>query len=583
MKSMKNLGFVLVAMLLVAGLAVLYAKTETIDLREPNRIAGSLRDLKEIDARWDVDVLRASLESDVQAVAPVSRREDAEKALTSLEKAAANTGSEALNTDLAELVREFRNKARLVDQFMSIHAQTKAALAGVRTHTKDLGNQAAQMKLQSARMDESIERLNVAAAIYFTLGQEDRYNAVYSALTDLDALANGFPQVLRERATLATDAGRALLDRKAEQMRLVGEIGRSTSGPRIEHMTQQFSQELETVTHDKEVYRVYLITYAAVLLVVVAWMGVKVRAANRRLEQRVRERTHELSSALAQLKESEAQLIQSEKLSSLGRMVAGVAHEINTPLAYVRNSLRAVGERLPQFDKMINATEGLVKALQAGSNADPQALTQQFATVTQLVTQFRSGNVVGELTGLVNDGVHGTSQVSEIVANLKDFSRLDRGNMTKFDLREGLNSTLEMAKHELGTAKVEKVFAEVPPVLCSPSKINQVFLNLITNAAQALKRDGGKIVIRTRKQPNGVAVDVEDNGSGIPPDVLPKIFDPFFTTKDVGRGTGLGLSISYKIVKQHGGRIEVDSTPEKGSRFTVFLPFEPPAGAGSTA
>ncbi|MGD2140144.1 MAG: ATP-binding protein, partial [Burkholderiales bacterium] len=122
---------------------------------------------------------------------------------------------------------------------------------------------------------------------------------------------------------------------------------------------------------------------------------------------------------------------------------------------------------------------------------------------------------------------------------------------------------------------------DVPDVHCAPSQINQVFLNLITNAAEALDRGRGKIVIRTRKQGEKVAVDIEDNGSGIAPEILPKIFDPFFTTKDIGKGTGLGLSISYKIIKQHGGRIDVESTPGQGTRFTVVLPIDSPETPGS--
>jgi signal transduction histidine kinase len=138
-----------------------------------------------------------------------------------------------------------------------------------------------------------------------------------------------------------------------------------------------------------------------------------------------------------------------------------------------------------------------------------------------------------------------------------------------------------MAKHQLRSATVEKHLKEIPDVHCSPSQVNQVFLNLITNAAEALDRGRGKIIIRTRKHGNGVAVDIEDNGSGIPKDVLPKIFDPFFTTKDIGKGTGLGLSISYKIIKQHGGHIDVESNPGQGTRFTVYLPIEPPVTPGS--
>ena len=204
-----------------------------------------------------------------------------------------------------------------------------------------------------------------------------------------------------------------------------------------------------------------------------------------------------------------------------------------------------------------------------------------FTAVNERVSRLKKKKVLSDLQGLVKDGEYGTTQMSEIVGNLKDFSRLDRSKATQFNLNDGLNSTLAMAKHQLKTATVETQFNDIPHVYCSPSQINQVFLNLINNAAEALDRGRGKIVIRTRKQGDGVAVIIADNGSGIAPDVLPKIFDPFFSTKEIGKGTGLGLSISYKIIKQHGGRIDVDSTPGQGTRFTVFLPLNPPVASGA--
>jgi signal transduction histidine kinase len=573
----QNLGLALLALILVAGLAILYAKTETIDLRGPNEIASLLRELKEFDGLWDVDVLRLSVESDVNEPLPPDRRQGADEALNALTGAAMTSGSPALNTGLDQLVREIRNKGRLVEKFKTEHAAAQQALADLRTHSRALANQARQFNVRSPRMDAAIEQLNMNAPIYFTLGEEDRYNAVYTALTELDAAASRLPQVLRERATLATDAGRALLDRKITQMRSIEQIGRLASGPRLDNMALLFSQELEASIRDKEVYRVVLITYAAALLMLVAYMGIKIRAANVSLEKRVKERTSELSTALKQLKESEAQLIQSEKLSSLGQMVAGVAHEINTPLAYVKNSLGSVSERLGEIGGAVDETDRLLALLKAGASANPEELNQQFGSVTERISRLKKQKVLPELQSLIEDGEYGTTQMSEIVGNLKDFSRLDRSKATQFDLNDGLNSTLGMAKHQLKSATVEKHLGEIPAVFCSPSQINQVFLNLINNAVEALDRGRGKIVIRSRKHADGVAVDIHDNGSGIPSDVLPKIFDPFFTTKDIGKGTGLGLSISYKIIRQHGGRIDVESKPGQGTRFTVILPLKPPA------
>jgi len=264
-------------------------------------------------------------------------------------------------------------------------------------------------------------------------------------------------------------------------------------------------------------------------------------------------------------------------MSSLGQMVSGVAHEINKPLAYVKNGLETVDAQLPPITLLVDSTEKLLGMLRAG-NASQQELAAQFAQVSGIVANFRTNDTPAELTKLIKDGQYGIGQISEIVGNLKDFARLDRSKVDKFAVADGVESTLVIARHLLKSVEVKKNFGKVPPITCSPSQINQVLLNLITNAAQATEGTTGRITITTRApDPAHVAVDVEDNGKGIPPEVLPKIFDPFFTTKDVGQGTGLGLSIVYKIIASHGGKIDVSSQVGAGTKFTVTLPLQPPA------
>jgi two-component system NtrC family sensor kinase len=206
-------------------------------------------------------------------------------------------------------------------------------------------------------------------------------------------------------------------------------------------------------------------------------------------------------------------------------------------------------------------------------------LSREFQQATEHLGMLKQQHVIEELGALVKDGLFGTGQVSEIVGNLKNFSRLDRSKVSHSNLNESLNNTLLLAKHLLKFVTVNKNFGEIPDITCAPSQINQVFLNLITNAVQAMPEERGMITLTSRTDGEGVAVDVEDDGSGIPPEVMAKIFDPFFTTKEIGKGTGLGLSISYKIIQEHGGKISVESKPNQGTKFTVWLPLTPPVEA----
>jgi signal transduction histidine kinase len=307
----------------------------------------------------------------------------------------------------------------------------------------------------------------------------------------------------------------------------------------------------------------------------------QLREANESLEARVAERTRELSDALSKLKESEAMLIQSEKMSSLGQMVAGIAHEVNTPLAYVKSSLDAVGKGIPRVGKLAAQTESLL-AMLSTETVDEATLAAQFSLVRGLVQELGAKTagrtVFEELERLVKDGLFGIGRISEVVSNLKNFSRLDRSMIADYDLHEGIESAIRIGYAQLQNRIVRKEFGSIAHVSCSPSQINQVILNLLSNAAQATRDGEGTITVRTGMRGAAhVTVEVADNGSGIPADVLPRIFDPFFTTKGVGKGTGLGLSISYKIVENHGGKLEVQSAPGAGTRFTLVLPINPPA------
>ncbi|EIJ40999.1 histidine kinase,CBS domain-containing protein,histidine kinase [Beggiatoa alba B18LD] len=292
------------------------------------------------------------------------------------------------------------------------------------------------------------------------------------------------------------------------------------------------------------------------------------------MEKRVMQRTDELSKAYTALKNSQMQLVQSEKMASLGQMVAGIAHEINTPLGYVRNNVEMMQGFFTQSQDGIQAYAHLVHLL-THEEPDPDAIASQAELVDSLCATFQEPEMLEEMQNLFKDSLYGLDQISEIVLNLKDFSRLDQARTTVACLNECLESTLIIAKNLIkNRVTIKKDYdSTLPKIYCSPSQLNQVFLNLISNAVQAMS-EKGTIWLKTFADKEAVHVIIQDNGKGIPPDVLPKIFDPFFTTKPIGEGTGLGLSISYQIIQQHNGKIRVNSKMGVGTRFTISLPYK---------
>ncbi len=283
-------------------------------------------------------------------------------------------------------------------------------------------------------------------------------------------------------------------------------------------------------------------------------------------EQELNERNAQLEIANAKLKAAQEQALRTEKLASIGQLAAGVAHEINNPIAYVKSNLNAL---------RLSAAQLLMRARIPECNDDLRQI---------VADDLNDADVDGDpealavdVRDLIMESLEGVDRVCRIVSDLKDFSHQDQiDNWVMADLHAGLESTLNIVWNELKyKAHVVKSYGELPLIECIPSQLNQVFMNLLVNASQAIK-DNGIITITTEVNGDRISISIGDNGSGIPEELLPKIFDPFFTTKEVGTGTGLGLALSYGIIAKHHGVIEVTSVPGEGTLFLLKLPVAQP-------
>lgn len=300
------------------------------------------------------------------------------------------------------------------------------------------------------------------------------------------------------------------------------------------------------------------------------------RDSRDKLEERVHERTRDLQMAnatleskkrqqeelIGKLAEAQNQLLQSEKMATIGQLAAGVAHEINNPISFVNSNMGTLQRYTDDLLSLLDAYEHSEAAL-------PDTAREE---IGRLKARIDPDYLREDLVSLMAESLDGLQRVKNIVQDLKDFSHVDESEREWADLEAGLDSTLRVVANELKyKAEVVKEYAGIPQIECFPSQLNQVFVNLLINASHAIAATG-RITIRTGQDGEQVWVEVEDSGHGIRPEHLQRIFEPFFTTKPVGKGTGLGLSLSYGIVQKHAGRIEVSSVLEQGTVFRVTLP-----------
>ncbi|MCO5976350.1 ATP-binding protein [Ideonella oryzae] len=298
-----------------------------------------------------------------------------------------------------------------------------------------------------------------------------------------------------------------------------------------------------------------------------AWWLLEDHTEVRLAQDELRSNYDQLKQTLRKLEDAQNQLLQSEKMASIGQLAAGVAHEINNPIGFVSSNLHTLKGYVEQLLALILAYEA----------ADAQPGPDSRAAVARARTEAEIDYLREDLPALMSESEDGLARVKKIVQDLKDFSRLDQSEWQEADLNAGLESTLNVVRHEVKyKAEVRKQLSPLPLVRCLAAQLNQVFMNLIVNASHAI-HGHGVITLASGHQDGWVWIEVADTGCGMSAEVQRRIFEPFFTTKPVGSGTGLGLSLSFSIVQKHGGVIRVHSVPGQGSVFRVWVPVAGPA------
>lgn len=295
---------------------------------------------------------------------------------------------------------------------------------------------------------------------------------------------------------------------------------------------------------------------------------------NASLEETVRKRTGIIEKIYDELKMKDAQILQQEKMASIGVLAAGIAHEINNPVGYINSNLEVLQDNVRDIVSYLKKVEDAFPDL-IQSDHPEQSIQATVQQMKEIRSKMRIEDVFHDIDGIVQESKQGIDRIKRIIIDLKKFSHTDENKMELADINQEIESTLNIVANELKyKARVVKELGPLPSIECFPHQLNQVFMNILVNAAQAIEGQGS-IFIQTAIKDDSISIIIRDTGAGIPPENLQKIFDPFFTTKAVGKGTGLGLYIAYGIVEKHQGKISVQSEVGKGTAFTIRLPIHP--------
>lgn len=304
--------------------------------------------------------------------------------------------------------------------------------------------------------------------------------------------------------------------------------------------------------------------------------------SERRYRQLAEHLEEEVDKKTREVKETQVQLIQQEKMASIGQLAAGMAHEINNPMGFIYSNLNAMQNYSQTIASLIRSYRDFFDDLNTDVTAAEwrERLLERVEQLRLLAREMEIDFILEDIDALIAESKDGADRIKKIVIDLKEFAQPGESGLKLTDINQCLDSALNIITNEIKyKAIVTKDYGELPPVICRPQQMSQVFMHLLLNAAQAIE-EKGEIEVHSAPSDGGVYVRISDTGAGIAEAILPKIYDPFFTTRAVGSGTGLGLNVVYQIIKQHGGTIRAESSVGQGTCFHIHLPLETPAKSG---
>ncbi len=582
------------AMSLASVLVFLYWMSRSDESGTYAQARDLIRQIKQYDAQWESAVLKARTTTNYNydpLVLPLMDMKQLWQQFHTLEGRHQKTAMPAWQTAIRDYQQAFDDKVLLVSRFKTHNAILRNSLAFlpaaadvIQVHLGQLVDADTQ---RLRRITSDTYDLMLSSLEFAQTTTDDKAADILVGLNDLAVNKERLPVDFQVPIDTISKHIELILREQPKVDQLLEAIEAVPIAERLDVIAQMLDRDEQAALLAAQRYHFYLLVFSTLLVLLLLYMGVWLMrsyaeinrvnralvSANDELEQRVERRTQALGQASAALQREmderrllENQLVQSEKLASLGQLAAGVAHEVNNPIGFVSSNLGALDDYFGRLQNMLKAYAD------AEDTLIPKGLGVELA---KLRTEIELDYLLEDIPALIRESKDGISRVARIVKDLKDFSRVDASQDWQLaDLQQGIESTLNIVASELKhKADLVKDYQPLPQVECLPSQINQVVMNLLVNATQAMGAERGRITLRTGANDEWVWIEVADNGCGIPAESLQKIFDPFYTTKPVGQGTGLGLSLSYGIIKRHGGEIHVASEVGVGTTFRVELPI----------